>query len=338
MKKSKGFTLIELWVVIAIIAVLMALCVSGCVVVDGDVQRVFTMGRKEAQRTEVLSHPLPDRRTLKIESSFGSIEVTGSATTECRVEASVHARAKSMDQAQRILSQVKLQLDETATGLHLYWEKPAVGKGESVGVSFVVLVPRHTDLDCLTSFGKIKINNIANDVKAHTGFASIRCTRIEGALDLETKHGDIRCREILSTDVTLRSSFGNLELKCLDLRPYQRPGYASLRTEHGTIVAENLAARQIEAHSSFDNIDIHCAPIEIESVKADLETSYGSIDFDTPKRFAGKIHMTTSYGSVKTLFPVTVEGKASTTRLVGRIGEGRGDLRLHTSFGSIMLR
>ena len=316
----------------------MALCVSGCVVVDGDVQTVFTMGRQEAQRTEGLSHPLPDRRTLKIESSFGSIEVTGSDTTECRVEAAVHARAKSMDQAQRILSQVKLHLDETATGLHLYWEKPAVGKGESVGVSFVVLVPRHTDLDCLTSFGKIEITDIANKVKAHTGFASIRCTRIEGALDLETKHGDIRCREILSTNMTLRTRFGNVDLRCLDLKPSQGPGYASLKTEHGKIVAENLAARQITAHSSFGSIDIHCAPIDIEAVSADLKTSHGSIDFDTPGRFAGKVHMTTSHGSVKTQFSVTVEGKASTTRLVGRIGQGRGDLRLHTSFGSIMLR
>ena len=33
-----------------IVAVGMALCVSGCVVVDGDVQTVFTMGRQEAQR------------------------------------------------------------------------------------------------------------------------------------------------------------------------------------------------------------------------------------------------------------------------------------------------
>ena len=321
-----------------IVAVGLALGVSGCVVVDGDVQTVFTMGRQEAQRTEVLSHPLPDRRTLKIESSFGSIEVAGSDTTECRVEASVHARAKSMDQAQRILSQVKLHLDETATGLHLFVEKPAVGKGESVGVSFVVLVPRHTDLDCLTSFGKIEIHDIEEDVRAQTSFAGIRCERMEGDLDLETKHGDIRCHEIVSTDMTLRSSYGNLVLKCLDLASYQQPGNATLKTEHGMILVENLAARQIAAHTSFGNIDIHCAPTEIEALNADLETSYGSIDFDTPKRFAGKVHMTTSYGSVRTRFPFTVEGKASSTRLVGRIGEGRGNLRLHTSFGSGMLR
>jgi len=321
-----------------IAAVGMALCVSGCVVVDGDVQSVFTMGRKESQRTEVLSHPLPDRRTLKIESSFGSIEVTGSDTTECRVEASIHTRAKSTSQAQRILSQVKLHLDETATGLRLYWDKPPVGKGESVGVSFVVLVPRRTDLDCLTSFGKIEIMDIANNVKANTGFAGIRCIRIEGDLELDTKYGDIRCHEILSTNMSLKTSFGEVDLRCLDLEPYQKPGTAILKTEHGKIVAENLAARQIVAHTSFGNIDIHCAPIDIEAVNADLETSYGSIDFDTPGRFAGKVHLTTSYGSVKTELPVTVEGKGSSTRLVGKIGAGSGDLRLHTSFGSIVLR
>ena len=321
-----------------IAAVSMALCVPGCVVVDGDVQSIFTMGRNEAERTEVLSHPLPDRRTLKIESSFGSIEVTGSETTECRVEATIHARAKNAGQAQRILDQVKLHLDETPTGLHLYLEKPAVGKGESVGASFVVLVPRHTDLDCLTSFGKIEISDIADDVKARTRFAGIRCTRIEGALELETQHGDIRCHEIRSTDTTLRTRFGNVDLHCLDLEPYQGPGTASLETEHGQIVVENLAARQIKARTSFGNIDIHCAPIDIEAVNADLETSYGSIDFDTPGRFAGKVHMTTSYGSVRTHFPVEVEGTASSTRLVGKIGEGSGDLRLLTSFGSITLR
>ena len=316
----------------------MSLCVPGCVVVDGDVQSVFTMGRNEAERTEVLSHPLPDRRTLKIESSFGSIEVTGSDTTECRVEATIQARAKNTGQAQRILDQVTLHLDETPTGLHLYLDKPAVGKSESVGVSFVVLVPRHTDLDCLTSFGKIEITDIADDVKARTRFASVRCTRIEGTLELVTQHGDIRCHEIRSTDTTLTTSFGNVDLRCLDLEPYQGPGTASFETEHGQIVVENLAARQIKARTSFGNIDIHCAPIDIEAVNADLETSYGSIDFDTPGRFAGNVHMTTSYGSVKTHFPVEVEGTASSTRLVGKIGEGSGDLRLLTSFGSITLR
>jgi hypothetical protein len=67
-------------------------------------------------------------------------------------------------------------------------------------------------------------------------------------------------------------------------------------------------------------------------------TSYGSIEFVAPPGFAGQVDLATSYGSIKTDLPITITGELTKKRLSGRIGEGKGRLRLETKSGSVNLR
>jgi len=66
-------------------------------------------------------------------------------------------------------------------------------------------------------------------------------------------------------------------------------------------------------------------------------TSYGSIDFTPPPAFAGQVDLSTSYGSVRTDRPITISGEVSKKKLQGTVGQGKGNLHLETSSGSINL-
>ena len=69
-----------------------------------------------------------------------------------------------------------------------------------------------------------------------------------------------------------------------------------------------------------------------------VKTSYGSVDFTAPPGFAGRIHLATNYGSVRSDRPITFSGEIDKKKIDGAIGNGRGDLRLESSSGSIQLR
>ncbi len=308
---------------------------TGCVVfVDGT-----NSGRqKKVEETVELASPLASGGHLTVETSFGAVNVTGADVNECQVEAVIKAKAKTLAQAQAIADQTNVRLETTANGLRLYLEKPSVARGNSVGASFTILVPKETTLDCSTTFGAVKIDTIEGGVKADTSFSNVTCHQINGDLDLTSKHGNVRCQQVLSPNMTIKTSFGSIDISCLDLEPYQTPGKVNVVTQHGDITVRNLAARQLMARTSHGDIDIHCVPTDLPDMDADIESSHGSIDFDTPGAFAGKVSLETSHGKVNTKLPITVQGTASTQQLAGTIRKGDGDIRLRTSHGSVTLR
>lgn len=69
-----------------------------------------------------------------------------------------------------------------------------------------------------------------------------------------------------------------------------------------------------------------------------FRTVNGSITLSLPANLGADVDAQTVNGTISTDFPVTVTGRLSPRRLVGRIGDGGRDLRLSTVNGSIRVR
>ncbi|UCF43478.1 MAG: DUF4097 family beta strand repeat protein [Planctomycetota bacterium] len=246
------------------------------------------------KRTDQLSAPIEPGSTLVAETSFGSITVRGANVATCDVTAEITVQAPTEKEAQEIAENVKITLESIGKTLTLDVEKPKLKNNRSVGVSFDITVPEQTNLECATSFGKIKLNDIDGNVKARTGFAAIDTDDIQGSVQLETSYGRVTCRRITPTELLARSSFGA--------------------------------------------IDIVCSPQTKPEINADIETSFGEIDFVAPPNFSGRVELETSFGSIDTDLPLTIKGSLSEDKIKGTIGDGSGSLRLKTSFGSINLK
>jgi len=222
-----------------------------------------------------------------------------------------------------------------------------------------------------TSFGSVTCKGISGDninVKSSSG--SITAESIEGSFQLETSFGSITCKDISGGDVKLKTSsgkiklsngsfgdcdahtsFGSLtadELKGSSLKLHSGSGsinvtessanITNVSTSYGRITCRQLTTADLTAKSSSGNIDITCSDLAPAEITANVVTSYGSIDFETPPEFTGQVDLSTGFGSIRTDLPITITGEISKKKLTGTIGQGNGKLYLKTSSGSVKIR
>ncbi len=280
--KKDYFTKISLGCLLCLLILL-----PGCLCIN-----IGGWGRAKFERTDELSAPLSAGSTLVAETSFGSITVTGTDVTGCRVIAEICVQAPTQEEAAEIAERVKVKLVPAGKTLTVKVEKPKLKNNRSVGVSFNITVPKQTNIDCDTSFGSIGVDNINGSVKAETSFAAINCDNTQGPIHLKTSYGGITCRNITSTDITAPSSFGGINIDCSPSTPPE-------------INADIV--------TSYGNIDFTTPPAF--AGKADLQTSFGSIETNLPitvkgdlkkQRIKGtigdgngKLRLKTSFGSIK---------------------------------------
>jgi len=246
------------------------------------------------ERTEHLSATISPGEVLAAETNFGSITVTGADVTDANMTADICVRAPTQQEAQELAEQVEIKLERVGKTLEVKTKKPRTKNNRSISISFDITVPKQTNIECASSYGSLKLTNINADVRAETNYGSIKAEDIQGQVNLETSYGRINCQQITSSDLTVRSSYGN--------------------------------------------IDVACSPSAPAELNADIGTSYGSIDFVAPPKFSGQVDLRTGYGSIKTDLPITVRGEISKKRIKGTIGQGKGRLRLKTSYGSIKIK
>ena len=335
------------------------LIVTGC-----DIKKV------EHQRTENLSVPLAPGSNLVAETSFGSITVTGADVAECNVIAIISTGASTEEEAEEIAEKVKIEtvlVDKTLTVKAI---KPQIKKGHSIGVSFEIIVPKQTDLECSSSFGAIKLANINGNVKGKTSSGSIQAENIKGSAKLDTSFGSINCKNISGDDIELKTSsgkialtkaaFGNCDVhtsfgsitsselagKSLTLKSNSgninlteaSAETADIFTSFGRITCRRITSADLNARSSSGGIAIVCSDSTPAEIKANVVTSFGSIDFVAPPGFSGQVELATNFGSIKTNLPITITGEISQKKITGKIGQGKGKLHLETRSGSIKIK
>jgi len=222
-----------------------------------------------------------------------------------------------------------------------------------------------------TSYGSVTCRNITGDnIKVKSSSGAITAENIRGSADLDTSYGSITCSDIAGGDLKLRTSSGKIKLmkaSCGDfdlhtsygsIRAEELTGKflklhsgsggidvkqasadsADISTSYGRITCRQLTTADLTAKSGSGNINISCSDSTSPEIRANVVTSYGSVDFETPPDFAGTVEMSTSYGSISTDLPITVSGQISRKKLAGTIGQGNGKLYLKTSSGSIKIR
>jgi DUF4097 and DUF4098 domain-containing protein YvlB len=335
------------------------LIVTGC-----DIKRA------EYKRTENHSVPLAAGMNLIAETSFGSITVTGADVTECNIAATISVKAPSEEEAREIAGKVKTKPELVGKTLTVKAEKPHVKKNRSIGVSFKIIVPKQTNIECSSSFGTIKLANINGNAKGKTSSGSITAENIKGSAKLDTSFGSINCNNISGGDIKLKTSSGKITLtkaafgdcevhtsfgsitsgkltgNSLELKTSSgninlteaSAGKTDIFTSFGRITCRQITCTDITAKSNSGSIDIVCSDSTPAEINADVVTSFGSIDFAAPPDFSGQVELATNFGSIKTGLPITITGEVSKKMLSGKIGEGKGKLHLQTNSGSIKIK
>jgi DUF4097 and DUF4098 domain-containing protein YvlB len=227
------------------------------------------------ERTEQLSASMVGLEQIKIDTSFGDVKITGTDTTECKALAKIKGQAPTLEEAKQLAEQTKITLEASDKVLVFKIEKPHLGCNRSVGVSYDVIVPRKTGIKCETSFGKVKLKNIAGDIDAKTSFGKIYAENITGKVRLDTSFGEVDCEAITTDDFTAKSSHGKMDIDFSDACP------ADLRAIIET---------------SFGDVDVDIPPNFAGDVA--VETSFGSVKTEVPITIKGEVGRTGLKGTI----------------------------------------
>ena len=286
---------------------MLTLCIlSGCCITIG----CWDGAREKSERTADLDHPMTPDMMFATETVNGSITVRGEQTDQCRIHAVITGRAQTIEEAERIADETKLEWKENGNTLTLFIQKPAFEKRNSLSVSLEITLPTRTALALKSTNGKITVSEIEKDVTANTTNGKVELHNIGGSAEAGSTNGTIQADQVT----------GNL----------------NGRTTNGKIDAGGLRGN-LDASTTNGSVDIRYEPSAPADRSIRIHTTNGSASVMLPADFAGKAEAETTNGKIYTDRPVTVTGRID-KHLSGTIGQGTGSLSIKTTNGSVHIR
>jgi len=333
----------------------------------------FQMGnwsQARYERTITTQRPLAAGSTLDVETSSGSITIGGDDVTDCDIVATVTAQAPTEEEAQELAEQVTIEAESIGRTLKVRADKPRTGNNRSISVSYRIVVPRQTSIECVSSYGNLELTDIEGTISGRTSSGSVSAENIRGSADLSSSYGSVTCVRFSDGDLILKTSSGKIAIadatfgRCDAVTSYgpvtgqslrgetiqlhsssgsieladAEAGVIDLTTSYGRVDARQITVSDLRASSSSGSLEITCEEDCPSDLTANVKSSYGSVTFTAPPAFAGRVRMATDYGSVHTDRPITVSGEIGKKKIEGTISEGEGNLHLETSSGSVTLR
>jgi len=185
-------------------------CLGLLVIISGCDIQIGGWGQAIYEITVQRQAPITAGSKLYVQTSSGSITITGGDVTECSVIASICGRAPTQEEAQLLAEQVKIELETVGNTLTVKAEKPPRKNRCSISVSYDITIPKQTNIECVSSYGAIELANIKGTTSGKTSSGSIEAKNIEGLVNLDTSYGSVNCRNITGDNLTVKSSSGSI--------------------------------------------------------------------------------------------------------------------------------
>ncbi len=181
---------------------------------------------------EVREFTLPAGGLTELSASpNGSVEVQGWDKTEVFVRAKIEGRARTLDAARSLVSEVNL----VTSGESLAARGPKSGRGESWSVTYQAMVPVHSDLALRATNGSVKVTEVMGDLKVGSTNGDIRLIGVGGDVSGGTTNGSVVVElagdEWVGEGVNVRTTNGSITLGI----PEQFNGELDVATTNGSI-------------------------------------------------------------------------------------------------------
>lgn len=233
---------------------------------------VVAQSSENAYRTE--SFNISGNVSLEVQTSGGSIEVTGSNKNEVVVEMYVRRKGKYVKPGDVKLDDYDIQISQNGNMVKAIADRKS-SKGwnwnNGYSISFVVYAPRETRSRLKTSGGSLTARNLIGSQELKTSGGSISTEGIQGEQDLNTSGGSINITDSRG-NVEANTSGGTINVETL-------LGDLDARTSGGSIHLEGIEGN-VEARTSGGSIRAEVlAPVD----HIELRTSGGSITITVPR-------------------------------------------------------
>ncbi|MBN1362055.1 MAG: DUF4097 family beta strand repeat protein [Sedimentisphaerales bacterium] len=146
----------------------------------------------KAQRTEELTVPLGEVSALDVETNVGTIVLDSAEVAEAHITADITVRAKTDEEAQQLVEQVRISAAPSGRDLVIKAVKPPGFGRNQLAVDFTITAPGRLAVTGTTNVGDIRVTRFAGNVEARTDVGKIVCNGLRRDATLRTNVGDIR--------------------------------------------------------------------------------------------------------------------------------------------------
>ncbi|UCC98794.1 MAG: DUF4097 family beta strand repeat protein [Phycisphaerales bacterium] len=258
-------------------------------------------------RTVQRQEPLAPGSTLVARTSLGSVTITGADVVDCSVVAEITGRAPTEEEAQELAEKVEIELETVGNTLTVKAHKPSTKHNRSVSISYTIIVPKRTHIECSSSYGAIELSDIGGNVRGKTSSGSISAENIEGVVKLDTSYGTVTCTNVSGQSVAVKTSSGTITAERIK-------GSTELNTSYGPISCTGFSAGDLKLKSSSGKIRLTNASFG----DCDAHTSYGSIDAEELEGDLIKLHSDSGSIEVANASADTADLSTSYGRIKGR--------------------
>jgi DUF4097 and DUF4098 domain-containing protein YvlB len=126
--------------------------------------------------------------TLKVDTSNGSIAVTGGSRRDISIQAKVMAQAETSSEAKSIVADVKITTD----GGQIVAEGPRMLGRRGWWVSYRIETPAHQNVDLGSSNGSVTLTGLDGVLRADTSNGSVHATDLSGDVKVTTSNGSLQ--------------------------------------------------------------------------------------------------------------------------------------------------
>jgi DUF4097 and DUF4098 domain-containing protein YvlB len=290
-------------------------------------------------RTITVSAPV----RLELANASGDVVITGTADGKMHIHGDARSSGWGFDEPQKRLNQVISSPPIEQAGNTI-----RVGKSFShtsnVGISYVIEVPRDTEISTTVGSGSQTIKDVRGPVKVSAASGSIRVMNVEretqlttlsGSIDVDTIGDDLRASSASGT-VSVFNIKGDVKISALSgaTRIAKAGGRIDADTASGSVEVAG-ATRDVKAHAMSGRIDVQGDPGATSYW--DLRTVSGEVQLGVPTSANFHLSAEAVSGQIKTDVPVVVEEQGK-HNLRARMGNGGGRVEVHTVSGEIKVR
>ena len=267
-----------------------------------------------AQRNFDWSGELASGSTLRVYTTNGTVTVREASGRSARIHAETENAEQgeirfTTDRADGGVRVCALRENSTCNENGIQSRGSWDGRRSRGRANFTVEVPRGVVVRVSSGNGDVAVSGATANVHASSG------------------NGDVR---VAAGAVNVNASTGNGEVMVDGARG---PVHAS--TGNGRVTV-STASGPVNASTGNGRVEVAIA----SRAAGDMEFSSGNgnITVTLPSDFSAQIDASTGHGGFESDFPMRVNGRISSSRVSGTIGQGGGRMRLSTGNGTITLR
>jgi hypothetical protein len=257
---------------------------------------------------------------LKIENSFGRVDIHTWDRNEIKVDVSIEVSASTNDLAQRIIDGITVS--DSQSGKEISFKTSIKGNNNSgknekstMKVNYNISMPAGNPLNVENSFGATTIPDYRGEVSLVSKFGSLTAGDLANVKRLDVEFGRAKIESVNNGSLSIKYSNSTLGKISGDVR---------MNLEFSTMVKMNL-------DNSLTGLDI--------------KASYSTVNLKPDGGLGASYNISTSFGSLKNRTSIKFDGDDVDDdrgpkfdhKYSGRSGSGSVPIKVSTSFGSVIL-